>query len=103
MIVLSGSSTALGRELSPAPSPATDGSQTLGAISLPQIWNVLCGHKSLVGPRPERPEFAAELRKLPDYDLRHLIRPGLTGIAQLLAHPLRRQIPRIAPVSRGEA
>jgi lipopolysaccharide/colanic/teichoic acid biosynthesis glycosyltransferase len=50
---------------------------------LPQIWNVLCGHMSLVGPRPERPEFVAELRDLPDYDLRHLIRPGLTGIAQL--------------------
>jgi lipopolysaccharide/colanic/teichoic acid biosynthesis glycosyltransferase len=50
---------------------------------LPQIWNVLCGHMSLVGPRPERPEFVAELRKLPDYELRHLIRPGLTGIAQL--------------------
>jgi lipopolysaccharide/colanic/teichoic acid biosynthesis glycosyltransferase len=50
---------------------------------LPQIWNVLCGHMSLVGPRPERPEFVAELRNLPDYDLRHLIRPGLTGIAQL--------------------
>ena len=50
---------------------------------LPQIWNVLCGHMSLVGPRPERPEFVAERRKLPDYDLRHLIRPGLTGIAQL--------------------
>jgi lipopolysaccharide/colanic/teichoic acid biosynthesis glycosyltransferase len=50
---------------------------------LPQIWNVLCGQMSLVGPRPERPEFVAELRKLPDYDLRHLIRPGLTGIAQL--------------------
>jgi lipopolysaccharide/colanic/teichoic acid biosynthesis glycosyltransferase len=50
---------------------------------LPQIWNVLCGHMSLVGPRPERPEFVAELRSLPDYDLRHLIRPGLTGIAQL--------------------
>ena len=50
---------------------------------LPQIWNVLCGHMSLVGPRPERPEFVAELRRLPDYDLRHLIRPGLTGIAQL--------------------
>jgi lipopolysaccharide/colanic/teichoic acid biosynthesis glycosyltransferase len=38
---------------------------------------------SLVGPRPERPEFVAELRRLPHYDLRHLIRPGMTGVAQL--------------------
>ena len=50
---------------------------------LPQLWNVLCGHMSMVGPRPERPEFVAELRRLPNYDLRHLIRPGMTGIAQL--------------------
>jgi len=38
---------------------------------------------SLVGPRPERPEFAADMRRLPNYELRELIRPGLTGIAQL--------------------
>jgi lipopolysaccharide/colanic/teichoic acid biosynthesis glycosyltransferase len=50
---------------------------------LPQLWNVLCGEMSLVGPRPERPEFVAELRHLRHYDLRHLVRPGLTGIAQL--------------------
>ncbi|MDF2257448.1 sugar transferase [Streptantibioticus ferralitis] len=50
---------------------------------LPQLWNVLRGDMSLVGPRPERPEFVREFRRLPYYDLRHLIRPGLTGIAQL--------------------
>ncbi|GAA5198578.1 hypothetical protein GCM10023322_72220 [Rugosimonospora acidiphila] len=51
---------------------------------LPQLWNVLRGDMSLVGPRPERPEFIAEFRRaLPHYDLRHLTRPGLTGIAQL--------------------
>ncbi|OWV11527.1 hypothetical protein B5D80_04355 [Micromonospora wenchangensis] len=50
---------------------------------LPQLWNVLRGDMSLVGPRPERPEFIAEFRRMPHYDLRHLIRPGLTGIAQL--------------------
>jgi lipopolysaccharide/colanic/teichoic acid biosynthesis glycosyltransferase len=50
---------------------------------LPQLWNVLCGQMSLVGPRPERPEFAARLRHLPHYELRELIRPGITGIAQL--------------------
>ncbi|MEV4119960.1 sugar transferase [Micromonospora sp. NPDC049645] len=50
---------------------------------LPQLWNVLRGDMSLVGPRPERPEFIAGFARLPHYDLRHLIRPGLTGIAQL--------------------
>ncbi|MER7167434.1 sugar transferase [Micromonospora sp. NPDC000207] len=50
---------------------------------LPQLWNVLRGDMSLVGPRPERPEFIAEFRRMPHYDLRHLVRPGLTGIAQL--------------------
>ncbi|WBB97822.1 MULTISPECIES: sugar transferase [unclassified Solwaraspora] len=50
---------------------------------LPQLWNVLRGEMSLVGPRPERPEFVGELCRLQHYHLRHLIRPGLTGIAQL--------------------
>ena len=50
---------------------------------LPQLWNVLRGEMSMVGPRPERPEFVSEFRSLPHYDLRHLIRPGLTGVAQL--------------------
>lgn len=50
---------------------------------LPQLVNVLIGNMSLVGPRPERPEFVAELLKLPDYELRQLVRPGMTGIAQL--------------------
>jgi lipopolysaccharide/colanic/teichoic acid biosynthesis glycosyltransferase len=50
---------------------------------MPQLWNVLRGEMSLVGPRPERPEFVTQFRELALYDLRHLIRPGLTGIAQL--------------------
>lgn len=50
---------------------------------LPQLWNVLRGEMSLVGPRPERPEFTAGLARLPHYHRRHLLRPGLTGIAQL--------------------
>jgi sugar transferase (PEP-CTERM system associated) len=52
---------------------------------LPQLWNVLKGDMSFIGPRPERPEFNSELaQKIPYYNLRHLVRPGLTGWAQIL-------------------
>jgi lipopolysaccharide/colanic/teichoic acid biosynthesis glycosyltransferase len=53
---------------------------------LPQVWNVLRGEMSIVGPRPEQPAQAAELGKhLAAYDARHLLRPGLTGWAQVKA------------------
>ncbi|HTD52545.1 MAG TPA: sugar transferase, partial [Thermoanaerobaculia bacterium] len=51
---------------------------------LPQLWNVLVGEMSLVGPRPERPEFTERFsQRVAGYSLRHAVRPGLTGLAQV--------------------
>src|SRR4051812_19163128 len=55
---------------------------------LPQLWNVLRGDMSMVGPRPERPEFVPQLElAIPYYRARLLVRPGVTGLAQIQLPP----------------
>ena len=72
-------------------SPSDERSYPLGEFlrktyldELPQLWNVIRGEMSFVGPRPERPEFVSELeRDIPFYRMRELVLPGITGWAQV--------------------
>lgn len=54
---------------------------------IPQLWNIVRGDISFTGPRPERNELAEQYRELPYYDIRHVVKPGLTGWAQINYKP----------------
>jgi exopolysaccharide biosynthesis polyprenyl glycosylphosphotransferase len=72
------------RDDDPRVTPAGRWLRRLDLDELPQLWNVLRGDMSLVGPRPERPFFVAQFKhRLPQYMLRHKVKAGITGWAQV--------------------
>ena len=72
------------RENDPRVTPVGRWLRRLNIDELPQLWNVLVGDMSLVGPRPERPFFVEQFKhRIPQYMLRHKVKAGLTGWAQV--------------------
>ena len=73
---------------------------------LPQLWNVLKGEMSIVGPRPERPLFVEQFKhRIPQYMLRHKVKAGLTGWAQVngwRGNTSHREANRVRPVLHRE-